>query len=85
MLLMFAAANTARLFTSDDPSAPRSLFEFLVLQRGNLLMLLAVLPLVSTVYHRKGTSECFVANQPDRVRFVLVAINFADIIQKLCQ
>ena len=48
-------------------------------------MLHAVLPLVSTVCHQKGTSECFVENQPDRVRFVLVAINFADIIEKLCQ
>ena len=42
---------------------------------------------VNSLPYQKGTSECLVANQSDRVRFVLVvvAINFADIIEKLWQ
>ena len=77
-------------FTSDPPSAPRSWFKLAFLQRGNLLMFYALRPLVLTV-------PCWMLDFPangvsprnlkifEHVRFKLVAINFANIFEKLRQ
>ena len=50
MLLMFVPAKTARLFTSDAPSGPRSWFKLACATERGLLILYALLPLVLTVF-----------------------------------